>query len=259
MKEVDYMTTEKIYAQVLKALEALRTDGNSAVALFDKISEKENLTAKSVENSSIFAGDAGTTLYALKLSLEEDLKEAQAKKNGKKNYAAVKRLMASCTKLAESYGKEFLKTAHKTSDGKFFCMSGYYFYLSNSSDGLTFAPFETDEVKEKAEEMYGTIRNFETNGKTIEIPYTVAQLKAWKKQSKQNIVFSLGEYRVNAYTGEGSYIGINVDNLIMAMEITGSNIIQTNIEKGCLAMENSEGDRVGIMAVKTAIPKMPKI
>lgn len=252
------MTTEKIYAQVLKALEALRADGNSAVALFDKISEKENLTAKSVENSSIFAGDAGTTLYALKLSLEEDLKETQAKKNGKKNYAAVKRLMTSCTKL-ESYGREFFKTAHKTSDGKFFCMSGYYFYLSNSPDGLTFAPSETDEIKSKAEEMYGTIRNFETNGKTIEIPYTAAQLKAWKKQSKQNIVFSLGEYRANAYTGEGSYIGINVDYLIMAMEITGSNIIQTNIEKGRLAMENSEGDRVGIMAVRTAIPKMPKI
>lgn len=258
MKEVDFMTTEKIYAQVLKALEALRTDGNSAVALFDRISEKENLTAKSVENSSIFVGDVGTTLYALKLSLEEDLKETQAKKNGKKNYAAVKRLMTSCAKLAESHGGEFFKTAHKTSDGKFFCMSGYYFYLSNSPDGLTFAPSETDKIKSKAEEMYGTIRNFDTNGKTIEIPYTVAQLKAWKKQSKQNIVFSLGEYRANAYSA-ASYIGIDVDYLIMAMEITGSNIIQTNIEKGCLAMENSDGDKVGIMAAKTDIPRMPKI
>lgn len=250
------MTTEKIYAQVLTALEALRTDGNSAVAFFDKCATRENLTPKAVENSACFGGDVGTVLYALKLGLEEDLRATQAKKNGKKNYSTVKRFMKSC----ENQSREFLRTAHKTSDGKFFCATAYCFYVSNSPDGLTFAPTEPDKIKEDAEKIYqNTIRAFITDGKTIEIPYTVAQLKAWKKQNPKK-AFPLGEYfRHSRYMEGCDYLGINVDYLISAMEITGANTIQTNIEKGFLAMENSDGDRVGMMAIYTNSPEMPKI
>lgn len=252
------MTTEKIYAEILEVISALgKTD---AAEFWANYLRKENCTGDTIRNTStIFAGDVATILYALKADLEEDMRAEQAKKNGKKNYSAVKRFMKMCEKEM-SAGKPSFSVAHQR-EGKYFACNEVAFYMSSSPDDLTFAPEERKEEYEKGVDvLYDNIsHHFDTNGTAYKIPYTVAQLKAWKKtHGKQRIPFSIGyALPVDRYE-EQFYAAVNVDYLIMAMEITGSDTLLTD-DKYHMAMENENGDRVGIMCVKGETPDFQKI
>lgn len=175
------MTNQKIYVEVLTALSALGK--TEATEFWHNYLRKENCTGDALRNSSVYKGDVATILYALKTDLEEDLRAEQAKKNGRKNYAAVKRFMKMCERKMHST-KPALSVAHER-NGKFFACTAYNFYMSNSPDGLTFAPKECKEEYETGiDSLYDNIANhFDTNGTAYKIPYTVAQLKAWKKSN----------------------------------------------------------------------------
>lgn len=252
------MTTEKIYAEILEAISALgKTD---AAEFWADYLRKENCTGDTIRHSSIiFDGDVATILYALKADLEEDMKAEQAKKNGKKNYSAVKRFMKMCEKKM-SVLKPHFSVAHQR-EGKYFVCTGEAFYMSSSPDGLTFAPEERKEEYENGvDKLYDNIaHHFDTNGAAYKIPYTVAQLKAWKKtHGKQRIPFSIGYALPVGRYGEQLYAAVNVDYLIMAMEITGSDTLLTD-DKYHMAMENENDDRVGILCVKGQSPDFQKI
>lgn len=252
------MTTEKIYAEILKAISALgKTD---AAEFWADYLRKENCTGDIIRNDSIiFDGDVATILYALKADLEEDMRAEQAKKNGKKNYAAVKRFMKMCEKEM-SAGKPSFSVAHQRG-GKYFVCKSNAFYMSGNPDGLTFAPEERKEEYEKdVDVLYDNIAyHFDTNGTAYKIPYTVAQLKAWKKtHGKQKIPFSIGYALPDGQYGEKFYAAVNVDYLITAMEITGSDTLLTD-DKYHMAMENADGDRVGILCVKGKSPDFQEI
>lgn len=252
------MVTEKIYAEILKAISALgKTD---AADFWADYLRKENCTGDTIRNTfPIFVGDVATILYALKADLEEDMRVEQAKKNGKKNYSAVKRFMKMCEKEM-SAGKPSFSVAHQR-EGKYFACTGATFYMSSSPDGLTFAPEECKEDYEKdVDVLYDTIsHHFDTNGTAYKIPYTVAQLKAWKKtHGKQKIPFSIGYALPVGRYEEQSYAAVDVDYLIIAMEITGSDTLLTD-DKYHMAMENENGDRVGILCVKGKLPDFQEI
>lgn len=252
------MTTEKIYAEILEAISAL---GKTAAADFwANYLRKENCTGDIIRNNStIFAGDVATILYALKADLEEDMKAEQAKKSGKKNYSAVKRFMKMCEKKMSEVKLAF-SVAHER-EGKYFVCDGQAFYMSSSPDGLIFAPEERKEEYEKdVDSLYDNISyHFDTNGTAYKVPYTVAQLKAWKKtHGKQRIPFSIGYALPAGRYGEKFYAAVNVDYLIMAMEITGSDTLLTD-DKYHMAMENENYDRVGILCVKGESPDFQKI
>lgn len=240
------MTTEKIYSQVLAILATMKED--EAVQCWDTMNSKQHLDGKILRSTNIFAGETGTLLYALKCDLEEDLQAEQAKKNGRKNFTAVKAIVkeASKNEFREvlQYG-EALQYAHEMPDGKFFIMTPYRFYVTAHKDGLIFAPAEKEKEWD-VDSYYKTICNLETNGKSIKIPYTVAQLKAWKKATNSK-KFALG-YSVQS-NGKISYVGINTDFLIQAMQITGSDVLLTN-DKYNLAMESADGDIVGMCACR---------
>lgn len=233
------MTTEKIYSQILAILATMKED--EAVQYWDTMNSKQHLDGKILRSTNIFAGETGTLLYALKCDLEEDLQAKQAKKNGRKNLSAVKAFMK---KAREQDFKEVLQYAHEI-DGKFFVMTPYQFYITEHKEGLIFAPAEKEEEWDVSS-LYKTICNFKTDGKTVEIPYTVAQLKAWKKATNSK-KFALG-YSVQS-NGKISYVGINTDFLIQAMQITGSDVLLTN-DKYNLAMESADGDIVGMCACR---------
>jgi hypothetical protein len=252
------MVTEKIYAEILKAISALgKTD---AAEFWSNYLRKENCTGDAIRNTStIFAGDVATILYALKSDLEEDMRAEQAKKSGKKNYSAVKRFMKMCEKEM-SVVKPHFSVAHQRK-GKYFACTGAAFYMSSSPDGLTFAPKERkEEYATDIDKLYYNIAyHFDTNGTAYKIPYTVAQLKAWKKtHGKQRIPFSIGYALPVGRYDEQSYAAVNVDYLIMAMEITDSDTLLTD-DKYHMAMENENGDRVGMLCVKGKSPDFQKI
>ena len=249
------MKTEIIYGEVLNALKSL---GKTEVSEYWRdYLQKENCTGTELRNGSIFGGETATILYALKLDLEEQLRLEQARKNGRKNYSAVKRLMKMCRETPEN--KPFFSFAHEF-DGRFFACNLHCFYVSDSRDGLVFASPEQEKVFElEAKKFYeNTVKKFDTYGQTYEIPYTVAQLKAWKKsQGKPKKPFSIG-YSLPIYGNEQKYAAVDVDYLILAMEITGSNILQTNGEYK-FAMENDSGDRFGMMCVNGTSPEFQVI
>ncbi len=251
------MTTLKIYEDVLMALYALQN--TEAAEYWHTYLKKENCTGSAVRKSSVYSNDAATILYALKLDLEEDLRTGQAKKNGRKNYSAVKRFMKMCQDKY-SQNKPILSVAHER-DGRYFACTPYMFYLSNCKEGLTFAPKEKkDEYENGIDNLYDNIANhFDTNGTAYKIPYTVAQLKAWKKtHGKQKIPFSIGYALPPDRDGEQYYAAVSVDYLILAMEITGSDTLLTD-GKYHMAMENSDGDRVGIMCIRGTSPEFQVI
>ena len=249
------MNATEVYSEVLNALESL---GENEVSEYWKnYLQREHCTGAELRNSAIFGDDTATILYALKLDLEEQLRSEQARKNGRKNYYAVKRLMKICRKNPEN--KPFFSFAHEI-DGRFFACNSYCFYVSDSRDGLVFAPpeQEKDFAFSAKNFYYNTIVKFDTFGQTYEIPYTVAQLKAWKKsQGKPKKPFSIG-YSLPIYGNEQKYAAVDVDYLILAMEITGSNILQTNGEYK-FAMENDSGDRFGMMCVYGTSPEFQVI
>lgn len=233
------MTTEKIYSQILAILATMKED--EAVQYWDTMNSKQHLDGKFLRSTNIFTGETGTLLYALKCDLEEDLQAEQAKKNGRKNLSAVKAFMK---KAREQEFKEEIQYAHEI-DGKFFVMTPYQFYITEHKEGLIFAPAEKEE-EWNVSSFYKTICNFKTDGKTIEIPYTVSQLKAWKKATKSE-VFALGySYQV---CGETYYMCVKTDFLIQAMQITGSQTLLTDNNYN-LAMENADGDRFGMCAIR---------
>ncbi len=251
------MTKTEIYAEILTALSAL---GNTEAAEYwQKCLSKENRTGKSIRKSLIFSNDVATVLYALKADLETDMLAEQAKKTRRKNYSAVKRFMKMCYDMY-AVNKPSLSVAHER-DGRFFACTAYIFYLSKHSDGLTFAPEEKkDEYENGIDNLYDNIANhFDTNGTAYKIPYTIAQLKAWKKSNgKQKIPFSVGYALPLTKQGEQHYAAVNVDYLILAMEITGSDTLLTD-DKYHMAMENPDGDRVGMMCVRGTSPEFQKI
>lgn len=252
------MITEKIYVEVLKAISALGK--TEATEFWDNYLRKENCIGDTIRNTStIFAGDVATILYALKVDLEEYMRAEQAKKNGKNNYSAVKRFMKMCEKEMSEVKPAF-SVAHQR-EGKYFVCTKAAFYMSSNPDGLTFAPEERKEEYEKGvDKLYDNIAyHFYTNGTAYKIPYTVAQLKTWKKTNgKRRIPFSIGYALPTGRYGEQFYAAVNVDYLIMAMEITGSDTLLTD-DKYYMAMENENGDRVGIMCVKGKSPEFQKI
>lgn len=251
------MTTEKIYTEILKAISALgKTD---AAEFWNNCIKKENYTGDTIRNTSIFADDVATILYALKADIEEDMKKEQAKKNGRKNYAAVKRFMKMCERQVLGAVKPAYTVAHQR-EGRYFACNNIVFYISDSPDGLTFAPEERkQEYETVTDKLYNYIAHFDTNGTAYKIPYTVAQLKAWKKtHGKQKIPFSIGYALPVDWKGEQYYAAVNVDYLIIAMEITGSDTLLTD-DKYSLAMENENGDRVGICCIEGKSPEFQKI
>ena len=251
------MTKQEIYAEILTALSALKD--TEAAEYWQKCLSKENHTGKSIRKSVIFSDDAATVLYALKTDLERDMQAEQARKNGRKNYAAVSRFMKKCHDRY-LFSKPALSVAHER-DGRFFLCTPYVFYLSNHSEGLIFAPDDRKKELEKdIDGLYDNIANhFDTNGTAYKIPYTIAQLKAWKKSNgKLKIPFSVGYALPLTQQGEQHYAAVNIDYLIMAMEITGSDTLLTN-DKYHLAMENADGDRVGMMCVRGTSPEFQKI
>lgn len=250
------MNISNIYTEVLTAINAVSK--TEAAAFWHDYLYKHNATGNEIRNSSMFRGDIATILFALKADIEEELKKADSKKNGKTNFNAVKRFMKMCEKYGSEH-KEYCCFAYER-EGHYFATNAYCFYVSNSPDGLTFLPEGSEELYEDfGNNMYKNIVNFKTDGTTYEIPYTIAQLKAWKKaQGKNKKPFSIG-YPLPKYgKQEQGYAAINVDYLIAAMEITGSNILLTN-DKDHMAMENDRGDRVGIMVVYGKSPEFEKI
>ena len=146
-------------------------------------------------------------------------------------------------------------------DGRFFLCTPYVFYLSNHSEGLIFAPDDRkEELENDIDGLYDNIANhFDTNGTAYKIPYTIAQLKAWKKSNgRLKIPFSVGYALPLTQQGEQHYAAVNIDYLIMAMEITGSDTLLTD-DRYHLAMENADGDRVGMMCVRGTSPEFQKI
>ena len=251
------MTKQEIYAEILTAISTLKD--TKAAEYWQNYLSKENCTGKSVRKSVIFPEDTATILYALKLDLESDMHAEQAKLHGRKNYSAVKRFMTMCEKESQFF-KPFFSVAHER-NGQFFASTAYIFYLSNYPDGLIFAPENCPEESiQEIDRLYDNIANhFDTNGTAYKIPYTIAQLKAWRKSTKkQRIPFSLGYALPLTRNGEQHYAAINVDFLILAMEITGSDVLQTD-DKYHLAMENSNGDRVGMMCICGTEPEFQKI
>ncbi|MDE7122040.1 MAG: hypothetical protein K2O42_07765, partial [Oscillospiraceae bacterium] len=175
------------------------------------------------------------------------------------NYAAVKRFMKMCERKMHST-KPALSVAHER-NGKFFACTAYNFYISNSPDGLTFAPKECKEEYETGiDSLYDNIANhFDTSGTAYKIPYTVTQLKAWKKSlGKKTQPFSIGYKLPVTRNGEQHYAAVNVDYLILAMEITGSDTLLTD-DKYHMAMENENGDRVGILCINGTSPDFQEI
>lgn len=229
------MTTEKIYSQILAILATMKED--EVVQYWNTMNSKQHLDGNFLRSTNIFTDKTGTLLYALKCDLEEDLQAEQAKKNGRKNLSAVKAFMK---KAREQNFKEILQYAHEI-DGKFFVMSPYQFYITEHKEGLIFAPAKKEEEWDVSS-LYKTICNFRTDGKTVEIPYTVAQLKAWKKATNSKN-FALG------YSVRSNYVCVNTDFLIQAMQITGSGVLLTNNEYN-LAMESADGDIVGMCACR---------
>ncbi len=242
------MTKQEIYAEILTVISLLKD--TKAAEYWQKCAKTDNLTGKLIRKSILFSDDAATTLYALKIDLERDMQAEQARKNGRKNYAAVSRFMKKCHDQY-LFSKPALSVAHER-EGRFFLCTPYVFYLSEHSEGLIFAPEDKKEELEKdIDGLYDNIANhFETNGTAYKIPYTIAQLKAWKKSNgRQKIPFSVGYALPLTKQGEQHYAAVNTDYLIMAMEITGSDTLLTD-DKYHLAMENADGDRVGMMCVR---------
>ena len=249
------MNATEVYSEVLNALESL--DKNEVSEYWKNYLQREHCTGTELRNSAVFRGDTATILYALKLDLEEQLRSEQARKNGRKNYSAVKRFMKMCRENAET--KPFFGFAHEF-DGRFFACNPYCFYVSDSRDGLLFATPQQEKFFElESKKFYeNTVKKFDTYGQTYEIPYTVSQLKAWKKsQGKIKKPFSIG-YSLPIYGNEQKYAAVDVDCLILAMEITGSNILQTD-GKYKFAMENDSGDRFGMMCVYGTSPEFQVI
>ena len=185
------MTKTEIYAEVLTALSAL--ENTEAAKYWQSCLSKENRTGKSIRKSVVFSNDVATVLYALKIDLERDMQAEQAKKTGRKNYSAVSRFMKKCHDRY-LFSKPALSVAHER-DGRFFLCTPYVFYLSKHSEGLIFAPEDRKEELEKdIDGLYDNIANhFDTNGTAYKIPYTIAQLKAWKKSNgRLKIPFSVG-------------------------------------------------------------------
>lgn len=240
------MTIEKIYSEILRALKSLG---------------KTDTTGDSIRKSSMYTNDIATILYALKVDLEDDLRAEQSKKNGRKNYAAVKRFMKQCEKSAY---KPFLAVAHER-EGYFFINDKFRFYITVNKDGLAFAPENSNiesKFKDDIDRNYDIIKNFRTIGTSYKIPYSVAQLKAWKKSLDKSVkpVFSIG-YKLpqqDIKDNKQCYAAINIDALITAMEITGSDVLLTD-DKYRLAMENENGDRVGILCIAGTSPEFQKI
>lgn len=84
-------------------------------------------------------------------------------------------------------------------------------------------------------------------------------MKAWKKSNgKQKIPFSIGYALPPDRDGEQYYAAVSVDYLILAMEITGSDTLLTD-DKYHMAMENSDGDRVGMMCIRGTSPEFQVI
>lgn len=123
------MNTTEIYSEVLNALRSL---GENEVSEYWKnYLQKEHCSGARLRHSATFGGDTATILYALKLDLEEQLRLEQAKKDGRKNYSAVKRFMKMCRENAET--RPFFSFAHEF-DGRFFACNPYCFYVSDSRD-----------------------------------------------------------------------------------------------------------------------------
>lgn len=251
------MTKQEIYTEVLTAISTLQ--GSKASEYWQNYLGKDNLTGKLIKKSVVFPDDVATVLYALKVDLERDLQAEQAKKHGRKNYSAVNRFMKICHDQC-IFSKPALSVAHER-DGRFFACTAYVFYLSKSPDGLEFAPQNRkEELEEDIDKIYDNIINrFDTNGTAYKIPYTISQLKAWRKMNhKCKIPFSIGYALPLTHDNEQHYCAVNVDYLILAMEITGSDTLLTD-DQYHLAMENADGDRVGMMCVRGTSPEFQKI
>lgn len=255
------MNTQKIYENILEIMKALNGEDKEAVECFATLSKTDYLTSDNVRNSSIFNGTAGSLLYALKLDIEEDMRNENAKSKNMKNLAAIKKYAKECNKRNQmkpiwSYGW------NTNYDNKYFMTDGYTFFVSNKPDGFILAPekeYENNHVQ--AEGFYNRSLldfinkvNCDDDKKVIEIPYTIAQLKAYKKSlGKNKIPFCLGtEWKF------GKYAGINIDYLIMGMDICKTNTCIVSNEKIMFNNENT-GEIFGVMAVLTNTSEFTRI
>ncbi|MDE6708346.1 MAG: hypothetical protein K2K06_09975 [Oscillospiraceae bacterium] len=163
-----------------------------------------------------------------------------------KKLQAIQCFMKMCKAEMQNKFPEF-SVAHER-DGKYFACASRIFYISPSSDGLELVPNEQEENNSRVDWMYDTITNhFDTRGIAYKIPYTVAQLRALKKKSKKFFVgYRLSEISDEINDEQQHYAIVDIDYLILAMEITGSDILLTD-DLCRMVMKNEDGDCVGMI------------
>ncbi|MDE6707185.1 MAG: hypothetical protein K2K06_04005 [Oscillospiraceae bacterium] len=163
-----------------------------------------------------------------------------------KKLQAIQCFMKMCKAEMQNKFPEF-SVAHER-DGKYFACASRIFYISPNPDGLELVPNEQEENRSRIDWMYDTITNhFDTRGIAYKIPYTVAQLRALKKKSKKFFAgYRLSEISDEINDEQQRYAIVDIDYIILAMEITGSDILLTD-DLCRMVMKNEDGDCVGMI------------
>ena len=132
-------------------------------------------------------------------------------------------------KKFEKIIKGVINLTHKqTKKAQFSPDTGFY-YVTDGYRVVRFADKINDlPLFEDGEKTYNCSRQYELVNEVeydaLEIPYTVEQIKAWRKENaKSKIPFKLGTFVRTSLSS--LWIGINPKFLIEAMETTGSNIL----------------------------------
>lgn len=127
----------------------------------------------------------------------------------------------------------------QTAKAQFSNETGFY-YITDGFRCVRFAENINDlPVCTENEKTYNIPRQYsqanEVEYKALEIPYTIQQIKNWKKANKGK-PFKLGA------TANRRWIGINPKYLIDAMETTGSNVLLIPKRGYVMLMQGNEID-----------------
>lgn len=133
----------------------------------------------------------------------------------------------------------FNPTKEQTAKAQFSNETGFY-YITDGYRCVRFAENINDlPVYTEKENTYNVPREYslanEVEYKALEIPYSIKQIKEWKKANK-NKPFKLG------VTANRQWIGINAKYLIDAMETTGSNTLLIPKRGYVMLMQGNEID-----------------
>lgn len=130
-------------------------------------------------------------------------------------------------------------TYEQTEKGQFNVDTGFY-YVTDGFRCVRFAENINDlPLFKDGEKTYNIPRQYsqanEVEYKALEIPYTIKQIKNWKKANKGK-PFKLG------VTANRQWIGINPKFLTDAMETTGSNVLLIPKRGDKMLMQGNEID-----------------